>query len=80
MKKPIQTITLQKFDEHFEDYYDSQQGVFVIYAGTRGFDGNIYPDVKIKDYDGVIWDCYLWSVMYIPSMDTYEMYYKPYGD
>lgn len=78
MKKPIQTITLQKFDEHFEDYYDSQQELFVIYAGTRGFDGNIYPDVKIKDYDGVIWDCYLWSVMYIPSMDTYEMYYKKY--
>ena len=80
MKKPIQTITLQKFDDNFEDYYDSEKGVFIIYAGDRGFDGNIYPDVKVKDYDGVIWDCYLWSVIYIPSMDTYEITYKPYGD
>ncbi len=79
-KKPIRVITLQKFDEHFEDFYDSEQKVFVVYAGTRGFDGSIDPDVKIQDYDGVIWDCYLWSVMYIPSMDTYEIYYKPYGE
>lgn len=80
MKKPIQTITLQKFDDNFEDYYDSEKGVFVIYAGDRGFDGNIYPDVKVKDYDGVIWDCYLWTVEYIPSMDTYEITYKPYEE
>lgn len=79
-KKPIRVITLQKFDEHFEDFYDSEQKLFVIYAGTRGFDGSIDTDVKVKDDDGVVWDCYLWSVMYIPSMDTYEIYYKPYGE
>lgn len=78
--KRIKTIPLQKFDEHFEDFYDSEQKVFVIYAGDRGFDGTICPDVKIQDYDGVVWDCYLKSVMYIPSMDTYEMYYKPYEE
>lgn len=79
-KKPIRVITLQKFDEHFEDFYDSEQKVFVIYAGTRGFDGSIDPDVKVKDDDGVVWDCYLWKVEYIPSMDTYEILYKPYEE
>ena len=79
-KKPIRVITLQKFDEQFEDYYDSEQKVFVIYAGDRGFDGSIDPDVKVKDDDGVVWDCYLWKVEYIPSMDTYEILYKPYEE
>ena len=79
-KKPIRVITFQKFDEHFEDFYDSEQKMFVIYTGDRGFDGSIDTDVKVKDYDGVVWDCYLWSVMYIPSMDTYEIYYKPYEE
>ena len=78
--KPIKTIKLQKFDEHFEDFYDSEQKVFVIYAGDRGFGGSIDTDVKVEDDDGVVWDCYLKSVMYIPSMDTYEIYYKPYGE
>lgn len=78
--KRIKTISLQKFDEQFEDYYDSEQKVFVIYAGDRGFDGSIDPDVKVKDDDGVVWDCYLWKVEYIPSMDTYEILYKPYEE
>lgn len=78
--KPVKTIKLQKFDEHFEDFYDSTQQVFVVYVGDRGFDGSIDPEIKIEDYDGVVWDCYLKSVMYIPSMDTYEVYYKPYEE
>lgn len=78
--KPVKTIKLQKFDEHFEDFYDSTQKVFVVYVGDRGFGGSIDPEIKIEDYDGVVWDCYLKSVMYIPSMDTYEVYYKPYEE
>lgn len=78
--KSIKTIPLQKFDEHFEDFYDSDNKYFVIYAGDRGFDGAIFPDVKIEDYDGVVWDCYLWKVEYIPSMDTYEIKYRPYEE
>lgn len=78
--KPVRTIFLQKFDEHFEDYYDSDNKYFVIYAGDRGFGGNIETDVKVKDDDGVVWDCYLWKVEYIPSMDTYEIKYRPYEE
>lgn len=72
------TIKLQKFDDNFEDYYDSENKCFVLYAGTRGFNGVIEPDIKIEDYDGVLWDCYLWAAEYIPAMDTYEIKYKCY--
>lgn len=72
------TIKLQKFDDKFEDYYDSEKGLFVLYAGTRGFQGIIEPDIKIEDYNGAIWDCYLVKAEYIPALDMYEIKYKKY--
>lgn len=82
-RKPITTISLQKFDDNFEDYYDSLNKYFVLYSGYQDKDGSpakIETDVKIKDYDSVIWDCYLWKVEYIPRLDMYEIKYKPYEE
>lgn len=77
----IEKITLQKFDDNFEDYYDSEAGCFVLYAGNMGFGGldtHFTTEAKITDYDGVEWECYLLSVEYISKMDMYEVKYKPY--
>ncbi len=74
-------IKLQKFDDNFEDYYDSEEKVFVLYAGNLGVkNASISTEAKIEDYDKVIWDCYLFSVEYISKLDMYEIKYKPYGD
>lgn len=74
-------IKLQKFDDNFEDYYDSENDYFVLYAGSLGVkNASISTEAKIEDYDKVIWDCYLFSVEYISKLDMYEIKYKPYGD
>lgn len=75
----MEKITLQKFDDNFEDFYDTESGVFVLYAGTLGIrDWKIATEAKITDYDGTIWDCYLLSVEYLPKLDMYEIKYKTY--
>lgn len=72
-------ITLQKFDNNFEDYWDSENGYFVLFAGTMGLkDCNIKTEAKITDYNGQEWDCYLLSVEYISKLDMYEIHYKRY--
>lgn len=75
----MEQITLQKFDDIFEDFYDAEDGAFVLYAGTRGVrDCKIATEAKITDYDGTTWDCYLLSVEYLPKLDMYEIKYKTY--
>lgn len=72
-------ITLQKFDNNFEDFYDTELGAFVLYAGTLGLrDCKISTEAKIKDHDGGTWDCYLLSVEYLPKLNMYEIKYKTY--
>lgn len=74
-------IKLQKFDNNFEDYYDSENDYFVLYAGNLGVkNASIPTEAKIEDYDKVIWDCYLWSVKYSPELDMYIIKYKAYGE
>lgn len=72
-------ITLQKFDDKFEDFYDSEKDSFIIYAGRKHancFD--IETDTQIKDYNSTVWNCYLWRAEYIPTIDAYELEYKAY--
>lgn len=72
-------ITLQRFDDKFEDFYDSEKDSFIVYAGRKQancFD--IATDTQIKDYNGTIWNCYLWRAEYLPKMDCYELEYKAY--
>ena len=75
----IEKITLQKFDDNFEDYWDSENGYFVLFAGSAGIvDCKISTEAKIIDYNGTSWDCYLSSVEYISKLDMYEIHYKKY--
>lgn len=75
----MENITLQKFDDNFTDYFDSENDCFVVYAGNMGVkDMTIPTDTKITDFDGVVWDCYLISVEYISKLDMYEIKYKCY--
>jgi hypothetical protein len=75
----MEKITLQKFDDNFADFYDTEAGAFVLYAGTRGVrDCEIATEAKITDDDGATWDCYLLSVEYLPKLDMYEIKYKTY--
>lgn len=72
-------ITLQKFDDKFEDFYDSEKDSFIIYAGRKHancFD--VETDTQIKDYNNTVWNCYLWRAEYIPTIDAYELEYKAY--
>lgn len=45
---------------------------------TYGEDLVLYGDVKIKDHDGTIHDCYLTSVEYCEYDGTYDVRYKKY--
>lgn len=57
-----------------DDYWDSEQEQFVM---TYGADSKILTQAKIKDHDGVIWDCYLVGVEYLES-DIYVVYYAQF--
>ena len=75
----MEKITLQKFDDNFEDFYDADAGAFVLYAGTLGIRVcKIATEAKITDYNGTTWGCYLLSVEYLPKLDMYEIKYKSY--
>lgn len=75
----MKEIQLQKFDDTFQDYYDSEEDCFVVFAGTLGVKDMMIPtDVKIKDYDGLVWDCYLTNAEYSTRFDMYEIKYKKY--
>lgn len=72
------TIRLRSFDEHFEDFYDSEKEAYIVYAGKAAADFNIATSASIVDYDGLTWNCYLFAAEYIPSIDAYELTYKAY--
>jgi hypothetical protein len=75
----MEQITLQKFCDNFEDFYDTEAGAFVLYAGTRGVrDCKIATEAKITDHNGATWACYLLSVEYLQKLDMYEIKYKTY--
>ena len=72
-------ITLQKFDDKFEDYYDSEKDNFIVYAGRKhDKEFGVELDAQIQDYNGTVWNCYLWRAEYIPHLDAYELEYKAY--
>lgn len=75
--KEIRGENMDKYDIELldSDYWDSEQDRFVI---TLGQDWSIPQKAKIKDHDGVIWDCYLVGVEYFPETDQYEVYYQEY--
>lgn len=54
-----------------DDYWDSETEKFVI---TRGKD-DIKSTAKIKDHDGVIWNCYLVGMQWFPN-EQMEIYYR----
>jgi hypothetical protein len=56
------------------DYWDSEKEQFVLYERAPALQLN----PRIKDFDGVIWNCYLWAVKYLPKQDTYQIIYKCY--
>lgn len=69
------TLNLMK-----EDYYDSETDEYVMTVGASV--ACLQTDVRIKDEDGTIWDCYLTKVVFIPGKrgrrDTYIVRYKVY--
>lgn len=70
-------ITLQRFDDKFEDYLDAEKDAFIVYAGRKDANCfNIETTTQIKDYDGYLWNCWLYSAEYIPQLDCYELIYK----
>lgn len=71
-------IKLQTFDDNFADYFDAEKEAYVIYAGKHGDNFNITTQATIIDDYNLSWHCYLYAAEYIPSIDAYELLYKPY--
>lgn len=71
-------ITLRMTDT---DYYDGDTDEFVMTIGASV--AALQTDVKIKDEDGMTWECYLASVEFVPAKergkrDVYIVRYKVY--
>ena len=62
------------------DYYDGDTDEYVMVIGASVT--SLQTDVKIRDLDGTVWDCYLSSVEFIPGdrgkRDVYIVRYKVY--
>ena len=63
-----------------DDYYDAEEDCYVMTIGASI--NCLQTDVVIKD-DGKDWECYLWSVEFLPSTsrgvkDKYLVKYKVY--
>lgn len=71
-------LMLQKFDDNFEDFYDSEKDEFIIYAGKKNADFAIATQAKIHHYNKKTWKCWLVSAEYVPTIDAYKLTYKPY--
>jgi hypothetical protein len=54
------TLNLMK-----EDYYDSETDEYVMTVGASV--ACLQTDVRIKDEDGTIWECYLTRAEFIPG-------------
>lgn len=64
-----------------DDYFDSETDEYVMTVGASIT--CMQTDVRIKDFDGTIWECYLNSCVLIPATergrrDVYEIRYKVY--
>ena len=63
-----------------EDYYDADADEYVMTVGASV--RCLQTDVRIKDEDGVTWECYISRVEFIPGKrgrrDTYIVRYKVY--
>lgn len=55
------------------DYWDSEKECFII---TLAQDWQIPQKARIKDHDGVVWDCYCVGVKYYPQTDMYDVFYR----
>lgn len=63
------------------DYYDADEDVFVMTVGASVT--SLQTNVKIKDQDNVSWECYLYSLEFVPSdrrgkRNVYIARYKVY--
>ena len=71
-------ITLKMTDS---DYYDADTDEYVMITGASVT--SLQTEVKIKDLDGNIWECYLNSLEFVPAeqrgkRDVYIIRYKVY--
>ena len=71
-------ITLKMTDS---DYYDADTDEYVMITGASVT--SLQTEVKIKDQDGNIWECYLNSLEFVPAeqrgkRDVYIIRYKVY--
>lgn len=57
------------------DYWHTKKECFVI---TLGENWSISQTARVKDHDGVIWDCYCAGVKYYPKSNMYEVMYKTF--
>ena len=71
-------ITLKMTDS---DYYDADTDEYVMITGASVT--SLQTEVKIKDQDGSVWECYLNSLEFVPAekrgkRDVYIIRYKVY--
>lgn len=64
-----------------DDYYDSETDEFVMTVGASVT--TLQTEVRIKDEDGEVWECYLRSLEFIPAnkrgrRDVYIIRYRVY--
>lgn len=57
------------------DYWDNEKNVFVLYYPQNA---EFKAQVKIKDGDGFVWNCYLDSVKYLKKSNCYKTTYCVY--